>query len=123
MDISGDIVEDKNSDREVASMKIPVLERLSESKLEDTVISSVLESVDTSIIDSTEVVSGTTILEEIIPDVDGVISRVDGTSWYEVSDTEITVLVEDVVDDVPGLAEKLDDMVIEGDMVAVGVIL
>lgn len=103
-------------------MKIPVLERLSESKLEDTVISSVLESVDTSIIDSTEVVSGTTILEEIIPDVDGVISRVDGTSWYEVSDTEITVLVEDVVDDVPGLAEKLDDMVIEGDMVAVGVI-
>lgn len=123
MDISGDIVEDKNSDREVPSMKIPVLERLSESKLEDTVISSVLESVDTSIIDSTEVVSGTTILEEIIPDVDGVISRVDGTSWYEVSDTEITVLVEDVVDDVPGLAEKLDDMVIEGDMVAVGVIL
>lgn len=122
MDISGDIVEDKNSDREVASMKIPVLERLSESKLEDTVISSVLESVDTSIIDNTEVVSGT-ILEEIIPDVDGVISRVDGTSWYEVSDTEITVLVEDVVDDVPGLAEKLDDMVIEGDMVAVGVIL
>lgn len=123
MDISGDIIEDKNSDREVASMKIPVLERLSESKLEDTVISSVLESVDTSIIDNTEVVSGTTILEEIIPDVDGVISRVDGTSWYEVSDTEITVLVEDVVDDVPGLAEKLDDMVIEGDMVAVGVIL
>lgn len=39
------------------------------------------------------------------------------------SDTEITVLVGDAVDDVPGLAEKMNDMVIEGDMVAVGVIL
>ena len=83
-------------------------------------ISPVLKRLDTPMTDDTEVVSGTTKLEEIILNVEGVTIRVDGTSWLlEVSDTDKSKLVDDAVDDVPGLAEYLDDKVIEGAMVAV----
>ena len=95
-----------------------VLERLPVYKEGDTVVSSVLESVDTSITDDKEVTSGTTKLEETIPDEEGVITRVDGTSWLKVSDTD--ALVEEAVNCVPGLAESLEDTVIEGTIVAVG---